>query len=119
MWIGSFKSDGKDVFFGTSSSGATTRLCGTKDEAAMALADLENDEGNDVAVAEVFALEVICCERQLKDDEDIVDGCIILKRLNPYGRVTYLVYLSTGFVFLEEAETLQKAIACAHDHWEP
>lgn len=32
-------------FFGTSSSGTTTRLCGTKDEAAMVLADLENDGG--------------------------------------------------------------------------
>lgn len=119
MWIGSFKYDGHDVYFGTTSSGGTTRLCRSKDEAAMVLADLENEDGKDFGVAEVYALEVVPCQRQLRDSADIVERCIILRCLIPGKRVTYRVYLETGFLFLAEATDLVDAIGLASDYWEP
>lgn len=118
MWIGSFKYDGKDVYFGTTTSGGTTKLCGTKDEAAMVLADLENEDGKDVGVAEVYAMDVVPFQRQLKGNEDIVERCIILKCMLPGRGIVYRVYLETGFIFLDEKYNFQEAITYANDHWE-
>jgi len=68
----------------------------------VVLANLKNADGKNVGVAEVYAMGVVPCQRQLKGDEDIVERCIILKGRMPKGSIVYRVYLETGFVFLHK-----------------